>query len=479
VDFERLASDFEAKMSGLSQRVLELESEVLRLVAENAELKARLNMNSRNSSKPPSSDGYTKPSPKSRRVRSGKKPGKQPGDKGHHLAQRSDPDAVIAHSPITCKNCGDDLSDAEVTGTVYRQVYDLPPVALFCTEHQAKTKRCSCGTETTAAFPSEATAPACYGPALRAYVCYLVTRQHIPIGRVAELLRDAYGAPISSGTIVNMVSEGAEMLSDFLSQVKDLLRDSQVVHVDETGLRVEALLKWVHATSTTDLTLYHLDQKRGGEAMDAMGVIEHLRGVLVHDGWKPYRNYGNVEHSLCNSHHLRELDAIAETTAQSWASEMIELLESTWGLVQDVKENGYNTLSVEALDTTFKKYKTIITTGYLENPPPESTGKQGRPKRSKALNLLMRLDLYTDDVLRFATDFSVPFSNNLSERDVRMVKLQQKISGGFRSKDGAEAFLAFRSYLSTASKQGINLLDALQRLFNNNPWMPASKGASP
>ncbi len=310
-------------------------------------------------------------------------------------------------------------------------------------------------------------------------MCYLVTRQHIPIGRVAELLRDAYGAPISTGTIVNMVEEGALMLSDFLSQVKDLLRDSQVVHADETGLRVEALLKWVHATSTTDLTLYHLDNKRGREAMEAMGVIEHLSGVLVHDGWKPYRKYDNIEHSLCNSHHLRELDAIVETTAQSWATEMIELLESTWGLVQNAKENGRKTLSAEVLSTISMKYRAIINAGYLENPSPEITGRRGQPKKSKALNLLNRLDLYVDDVLRFANDFNVPFSNNLSERDVRMVKLQQKISGGFRSKDGAEAFLALRSYLSTACKQGINLLDALQRLYNGNPWMPTQQGASP
>ena len=226
----------------LRSLVTEQAKVIEKLGLEIVELRARLGMNSRNSSKPPSSDGYEKPAPKSRRVRSGKKPGKQPGDPGHHLAQRADPDATKIHRPPNCSKCGEDLSDAEVSGIITRQVFDLPPVALFCTEHRAERKRCRCGAETTGTFPNEATAPACYGPALRAYVCYLVTRQHIPIARVAELLHDTYGAAISTGTIISMVKEGAAMLEEFLTQVRDLLRDTDVVHADETGLRVEAAL---------------------------------------------------------------------------------------------------------------------------------------------------------------------------------------------------------------------------------------------
>lgn len=221
-------------------------------------------------------------------MRTGNKPGKQPGDPGRHLAQLDDPDATVTHAPHRCGACGLDLDDAPVVGSARRQVFDLPPVALFCTEHCAERRRCACGSETTATFPAEATAPACYGPALRAYVCYLVTRQHIPIARVAELLRDTYEAPVSTGTIVAMVEEGAAMLEAFLARIKDLLVGSEVVHADETGLRVEALLKWVHSASTSELTLYHLDNKRGTITMDAMGVLEHLAGVLVHDGWAPH-----------------------------------------------------------------------------------------------------------------------------------------------------------------------------------------------
>ena len=450
-----------------------------KLSRENLELRARLGMNSRNSSKPPSSDGYEKPAPKSRRVRSGKKPGKQPGDPGHHLAQRVDPDATKVHPPHTCEKCGKDLFDAVVTGVIVRQVFDLPPVALFCTEHQAERRHCSCGTETTGAFPAEATAPACYGPALRAYVCYLVTRQHTAVARVAEQLRDTYGAPISTATIISMVKEGAAMLEEFLAQVRDLLRDADVVHADETGLRVEAALAWVHAVSTQDLTLYHLDEKRGTDAMDAMGVIDHLRGVLVHDGWSSYRSYENLTHQLCNAHHLRELEAAGSTEGQSWATDMATLLSDSWQRVLEAKGAGRHALSDEVLAEVHENYKSIIAAGHVANPPVAPNAKRGRTKRTKAHNLLLRLDAYQDDVLRFATDFAVPFDNNLAERDVRMVKIAQKISGGLRSTEGAEAFLALRSYLSTAAKQGMNRLEALQRLFNGDTWMPAAPGAAP
>jgi len=450
-----------------------------KLSIEIVELRARLGMNSRNSSKPPSSDGYEKPAPKSRRVRSGKKPGKQPGDPGHHLAQRLDPDATAVHRPDNCEKCGKDLSDTEVSAVIRRQVFDLPPVALFCTEHRAERKRCSCGAETTGTFPKEATAPACYGPALRAYVCYLVTRQHLPVARVAELLHDTYGATISTATIISMVKEGAAMLEEFLTQVRDLLRDADVVHADETGLRVDAALAWVHAVSTPDLTLYHLDEKRGTEAMDAMGVIEHLGGVLVHDGWAPYRKYDNVTHALCGAHILRELEAAASTEGQGWATDMAGLLSETWQLVLAAKAAGEGALSDEVLAEVRENYTTIIAAGHVANPPVAPSGKRGRTKRTKAHNLLLRLDTYRDDVLRFATDFPVPFDNNISERDVRMVKIAQKVSGGFRSSAGAEAFLAFRSYLSTAAKQGMNRLEVLQRLFNGDTWMPAAPGASP
>ncbi len=443
------------------------------------ELLARLSMTSRNSSKPPSSDGYTKPAPKSRRVKSGKPPGKQPGDPGHHLAQRTDPDVTVIHAPTSCHHCGDDLCDAEVIETITRQVFELPSMALHCTEHQAQRKRCHCGTATTAGFPSDATAPACYGPALRAYVCYLVTRQHLPIARVAELLRDTYAASVSTGAIVAMVAEGAGLLDGFLSQVQAQLRTAKVVHADETGLRVNALLAWVHAVSTTDLTLYHLDTRRGTTAMDDMGVLAHLTGVLVHDGWVPYRHYDGVAHQLCNAHHLRELAAAAQSDGQTWANDMATVLGDAWHLVLATKDSGQQHLDDQELARIRTNYRAVIDAGHEVNLPPVPTGRRGRTKRTKAHNLLDRLDVHMDDVLRFTTDFSIPFDNNLAERDIRMVKIAQKISGGFRSTQGAESFLAFRSYLSSAAKQGVNRFEALQQLFMGEPWMPAPSGSSP
>jgi hypothetical protein len=213
--------------------------------------------------------------------------------------------------------------------------------------------------------------------------------------------------------------------------------------------------------------------------MDAMGVIEHLRGVLVHDGWASYRKYDNVTHALCGAHHLRELEAAGSTEGQSWAADMTGHLSNTWHLVLEAKAAGQHALGDEVLAEVREHYKTIIAAGHVANPPVAPSGKRGRTKRTKAHNLLLRLDAYTDDVLRFASDFAVPFDNNLSERDVRMVKIAQKVSGGFRSTAGAEAFLAFRSYISTAAKQGINRLDAIERLFTGDPWMPTTPSAGP
>lgn len=444
----------------------------LTLTADNARLRARLGMNSKNSSKPPSSDGYTKPAPKSRRRRSGKKPGKQPGAPGKNLAPVTDPDEIVNHTPDHCEGCGDDLGDAPVTGEVRRQVFDLPPVEVRTVEHRAERRRCHCGHETSAPFPPEATGPTCYGPNLRALVCYLVVRQHIPIKRVAELMSDGYGIPVSTGTIVAMVQEGATRLDAFLASLRDQLAGADVVHADETGLRVEASLYWVHSASTAKLTLYHIDKKRGTPAMDAMGVIQHLSGVLVHDGWSSYRKYTAVSHALCNAHHLRELDSVAEVEGQGWATDMVALLADTWHRVLDVKEAGATLFSATELLSIRAAYATIIAAGHVANPAPPPSGKRGRTKKSKAANLLERLDIYADDVLRFATDFRVSFDNNEAERQVRMVKVQQKISGGFRTKAGATAWLAVRSYLATVMKNGENPLGAMQRLMAADPWMP-------
>jgi transposase len=467
-----------------ADRLATLEATVLALTADNAQLRSRLGTNSRNSSKPPSSDGYAKPAPKSRRVRSGKKPGKQPGDPGKHLAQVEHPDLVVDHRPDHCGGCGGSLASAPVTKVLTRQVFDLPPVVALITEHRSERRRCRCGAETAAPFPAPATGPACYGPNLRALICYLVVRQHLPIKRVAELMRDAYGIPVSTGVIVAMVTEGAERLDGFLSSLRDQLRSSDVVHADETGLRVAASLHWVHSVSTRDLTLYHLDAKRGPTAIEAMDVLTHLRGVVVHDGWLPYRTFAHheeVDHALCNAHHLRELDAVKDTKGQEWAGDMAAFLADTWHRVQAAKAAGATSFGPEDLASVRAAFFGILEAGHEANPKDDSTPIPGdvtvkwlgRPRRSPAANIIRRFDKFPADVLRFATDFRVPFDNNEAERQVRMVKVQQKISGGFRTTAGATSWLALRSYLATVMKQGQSPLDALRRLAVGDPWIPA------
>ena len=429
---------------------------VERLELRVAELEARLKQNSRNSSKPPSSDGLAKPSaPRSLRGASGRKPGGQPGSEGHHLAQVEVADAVVPHEPERCACCGESLEDAELVGVERRQVFDLPPeMRLRVCEHQARRRRCRCcGAVSVGAFPDRVRAPAQYGPALRATVLYLAVYQHLPYERIARLLADCYGASLSTGTLQAIVAQGAAGLEPFLDDVRGQLADAAVVHFDETGARAAGSLHWVHEASSETLTLYRLHARRGKEGIDALGVLPGFAGVAVHDGFAPYRSYSACEHALCNGHHLRELTGVAEQGGQAWAQEMACLLLEAKAAVEVAKEAGAERIEAGALAGYRERYRQIIAAGFAGNPEPARTGRRGRPRQGKARSLLLRLDRYQDDVLRFAHDLDVPFDNNQAERDIRMIKLQQKISGCWRTITGAERFLAIRAYLNTAGKQ--------------------------
>ncbi|MBK6968300.1 MAG: transposase [Candidatus Microthrix sp.] len=322
-------------------------------------------------------------------------------------------------------------------------------------------------------------APTCYGPAMRAHVCYLVTHQHIPIARVAEHLKETYGTTISPGTIVAMVNEGSNMLAEFLADTTAKLGGSPVVCADETGLRVAGSLHWVHSASTGWFTLYHLDTKRGVEAMGNAGILDLLTGVLVHDGWTPYRHYTELEHQLCNAHHLRSFrpppKPVSSRGPPTWPA-----CSPTPGKPCSLRWPPGTPLSPPPRS----RPSTPTTT---RSSPPDTTrtpnrrrpGTRGRPKRSKSANLLLRLDTFRADVLRFTTNFDIPFDNNLAERDIRMVKVHQKISGGFRTREGATAFLNLRSYLSTARKHRISALTALDHLYTGTTWAPALPAAGP
>ena len=454
---------------------------IVELAGRVAELEARLGKNSRNSSKPPSSDGLAKPpkpSPKSLRRASGRQPGKQQGEQGFRLEPRAESDQILTHAPTDCRGCGADLADAPIVGTEARQVFDLPPIKLVAIEHRAERRECACGAVTRATFPPEATAPTCYGPGVAALGAYLLGRQHLPVERAAECLEEAFGAPVSTGWLASLLPNAAARLEGFLAIAREQLAAAEVAHFDETGGRVAGRLHWIHVACTNTWTLFHLNTKRGRVAMDSAGVLPTFTGVAVHDGLVVYRQYDQASHGLCNAHHLRELAGIGELTGQHWPAQLAELLVELHLAVQAAKATGAAALPKRRLARFGRRYDALITEGKKLNPPPPRTGKRGRPALGPAGSLLARLATHRQDVLRFATDFRVPFDNNQAERDVRMVKLQQKISGGWRSENGAHAFLDVRSYLSTARKHEQSATDVLRELFSGQPWIPAI-GASP
>lgn len=450
---------------------------VERLEQRVTELEARLKQNSRNSSKPPSSDGLAKPKAhRSRRRASGRRPGGQPGSEGHHLAQVAEPDRLVVHEPERCAGCGESLAGAELVGVERRQVFDLPPeIRLEVCEHRAQRRRCRCcGRVSVGAFPELLRAPAQYGPQLRALVCYLACYQHLPYERIARLLADCHGASLSTGTLQAIVAQGAAALEPFLDEVRGQLAGSAVLHLDETGARAAGRLHWVHEAATETLTLYGLHERRGRQGIDALGVLPGFAGVAIHDGWAPYRAYTDCKHALCNGHHLRELAGVEEQGGQAWAHEMACLLLEIKAAVDAANDAGATQLEPRMLAGYRRRYRQIIAAGYACNPEPARTGKRGRPRQGKARSLLLRLDRHEDDVLRFAHDLNVPFDNNQAERDIRMIKLQQKISGCWRTREGADTFLALRSYISTARKQGQGVLAVLRAAVHGEPWLPAA-----
>jgi transposase len=448
------------------------------LQARVVELERRLGKDSSNSSKPPSSDGLGKPARAGRQDderAARRRSGKQPGAPGAHLARVAQPDKVALHAPDRCRGCGADLAGASVVGVQARQVFDLPPLRLLATEHRAERRRCACGTTTQAAFPDHVRAAACYGPGVRALVCYLCVHQHLPVDRAAQLLADVLGAPVATGTLAAVVAEGARGLDGFAQVVRAGLATAPVAHFDETGARVAGRLHWVHSASTSLLSLFTVHATRGKVAMDQAGVLPGFGGVAVHDGWAPYWRYQDATHALCGAHLLRELEAISDEPGQGWAAGMAELLVDAKLVADRARAAGLQRVDDRARARLHARYQRLLADGQAANPPLPTIGRRrGRARRSSAANLLARLDTRHDEVLRSLDDCRVPFDNNQAERDLRMVKLQQKISGCWRTLAGAEAFLALRSYLSTARKHGMNPLAVLGQLFQGQAWLPAS-----
>ncbi|MBI3151245.1 MAG: IS66 family transposase [Chloroflexi bacterium] len=453
------------------------------LVAEQAvliqQLQDQVAKNSSNSSKPPSSDGLKKPKSRSLRQKGQHPLGGQPGHQGNTLKMVAEPDHVVLHDVGHCPHCQCDLAAIAAVGYERRQVFDIPPIRLEVTEHQVAVKPCpACGQGVKGEFPPGVTQATQYGPRLKVQASYLNIYHFIPLARLDELLTDLYGQSPTEAVLIQTNDLLAAHVKPSLAVSKQQLVSAPVAHFDESGLRVENKLQWLHVVSTPELTHYHVHAKRGQEGMTAGGILPEFRGKAVHDHFASYLQFDNSQHCFCNVHHLRELQFVAEQYQQSWASDMTHLLLSIKAEVAATPAPAMS-LPADRLAHYEAEYDKLMAEGRAANPPPTNPPpkKRGRRKQTPPQNLLDRLRKHKSGVLAFMYDFAVPFDNNLAERDVRMVKVKQKVSGAFRTKNGADTFCALRSYISTARKQGQNVMDALYDAFLGNPFIPYPREA--
>lgn len=449
------------------------QAQVAELTARIERLEARLSQDSHNSHKPPSSDGPAKlPPRRSRRKRSGKKSGGQAGHPGTTLAQVEQPDTVVPYRASTCPQCQTSLATASVVGQERRQVVDLPPTRPQVTEHQALQVCCpQCHTITAGQFPPEVTQPVQYGAGVKALAVYLQTYQHLPFERTQEYFRDVHQLTLSEGTLATVQASCAERLVPIEQAIRRGVTAAAVVNFDETGLRVDRKTHWLHVAGTTRLTYYALQPKRGRLAMEAIGILPAFQGIAVHDALGGYFPYP-CGHSLCNAHLLRDLTAVSELTRQHWPARLTALLLKIKTAVERAHTKGQTHLTRRRLQDFTAQYDRLVKSGLRANPPPKPTGRVGRPAQGPIRSVLLRLKTHARAVLAFMHDFRVPFDNNRAEQDVRMVKVKQKVSGGFRSLAGAQAFCRIRGYLSTMRKQGHNALAVLTSVFTGQPTQP-------
>jgi transposase len=458
-----LPAEIRDLIDALRGEIAVLRQENAALREEAAELRRQLDKNSSNSSKPPSSDGLKKP-PRilgSTRGKSGKKSGGQVGHKGGTLKQVACPDFVAHHEADVCDHCCAGLTAAMVTRVTKRQVFDLPEPRLEVTEHQASIYRCArCNGETQATFPEGVTGPAQYGPRVRAAAVYLNVQQLIPEDRVAQAMNDLFGTGLlCPASVVAWGKKKAAELAAVAAHIAVAVAKAPVRHVDETGFRVGGKTQWLHTASTSALTSYRVSSKRGALPKGFKG------GVIVHDHFKPYYTLPGVRHALCNAHHLRELKALIDIDNEQWAKQMSDLLLEANEAVRNAIEQGMTVLATSILRSLIKRYNAIVRRGLAfhrkQKPLARGVGAPGPAPRRPGHNLLIRLHKFKGDVLRFLYDFSVPFTNNQAEQDLRMMKVKMKISGAFRTMAGAQAFASLRSVISTARKQAWNILQTL------------------
>jgi len=452
----------------LVARVAELTGLLEKTLGRVAELEARLKQSSSNSSKPPSSDGLAKPSPKSLRTRSGQGPGRPKGQDGVTLQRFADAE-VVRHVPAVCGGCGDSLAGADEVDMFWRQVVDVPPVKPQVTEHQMITLACRCGHRTTAGAPPGVVAPVSYGSRLAGIGVYLLHGQFLSVSRTAAAVKDLFGIPVAAGTVAGWVRRTALGIIDrVLPVIAGRIIDAPVANFDETGMRVAGRLAWLHSASTPTDVLLAVHTKRGTKAMDAIGVLPKFTGVAVHDAWAPYDTYTNMIHALCNAHALRELIYVTDTATgevADHAEQAVLALRRLNRLTADAHAAG-QTPDAEKVAFYLHVLRSAVVLGC------QATAARTSKLERKYHALFVRLRDRRDDYLRFVTDPAVPFDNNRAERTIRMPKLRVKVSGSMRTTTGAEHFAAIRSYTATATRQGIDTLDALIQAATGNPWIP-------
>ena len=453
----------------------QMKNEIIELKERVKTLEEQVNKNSSNSSKPPSSDGLQKPNPKNLRGKSEKNRGGQPGHERNILEKRLHPDTVICHALKICEHCQQSLQDVPPIEYETRQVFDIPPLKIEVTEHRAEQKICPCCQQITVAnFPDDVQQPTQYGNTIKGISTYLNQYQFLPYDRLQEFFEDIFNHRISQGMLVKINWQCYENLEAPDTEIKRQLTVATNLNHDESGIRINGKLHWCHVASTAHLTSYGIHAKRGKEGIDAMGILPIFHGRLIHDFFKPYFTY-DCQHGLCNAHHLRELKFIEEEHKQEWAKHMAALLLAIKKQVDWHQEHKIK-LSEIRIQAYERCYDEILMMGlwHPDNIPksPEKIRRRGRVKQTKAKNLLDRLRFHRKEALAFMYDPSVPFTNNQAEQDIRMVKVKQKISGCFRSNEGAQWFARIRGYISTAKKQKQNILHVLQNAFRGLPFIP-------
>ncbi len=438
-------------------------------------LQGQIAKNSSNSSKPPSSDGPGKRRTTSLRKKGGRPSGGQKGHKGKTLRQVENPEYTVVHKTCNCTHCQASLDNILVTDYEDRQVFDIPAIHIEVTEHKAEIKFCpQCGKVNKGVFSDQVTQPVQYGDNVKAHTVYFNNYHHIPVARTGEIFEDVFGHRISDAVIINSYNDGATAVAPSTEAIKKQLKQSDVANFDESGLRVKGKLHWLHVASNDTFTHYEVHEKRGQVAMDDIGILPEFQGIAIHDHWESYFAYEYCDHGLCNAHHLRELKFIHEQHNQDWAQKMSDLLVKANKKVKSAKDTDNEWLEPFQIYSIESAYDKIVNEGLEANPPPEKEpGKRGRVKQSPPKNLLDRLKSHRDDVLRFIHNFSVPFDNNQGERDVRMIKVKQKVSGTFRTDCGADIFCRIRGYISTVRKNNCNVINAIKDAFAGSSFIPA------